>query len=125
MLCGHVVLIGNLLLNTKLVYLLSELGKIARERQEEFPSKCALFVCNKWDQIPEDEADVVKAHIGIKLTEWWPDLIPESQITYMSVKNALYAQSRGEIKADLITLMNGIRIFVLKCIEQRLGIHWR
>ena len=125
MLCSHVVLIGNLLLNTKLVYLLSELGKIARERQEEFPSKCALFVCNKWDQIPEDEADVVKAHIEIKLTEWWPDLIPESQITYMSVKNALYAQSRGEIKADLITLMNGIRIFVLKCIEQRLGIHWR
>lgn len=109
----------------RLVYLLSELGKIARERQEEFPSKCALFVCNKWDQIPEDEADVVKAHIEIKLTEWWPDLIPESQITYMSVKNALYAQSRGEIKADLITLMNGIRIFVLKCIEQRLGIHWR
>ena len=125
MLFSHVVLIGNLLLNTKLVYLLSELGKIARERQEEFPSKCALFVCNKWDQIPEDEADVVKAHIEIKLTEWWPDLIPESQITYMSVKNALYAQSRGEIKADLITLMNGIRIFVLKCIEQRLGIHWR
>ena len=125
MLFSHVVLIGNLLLNTKLVYLLSELGKIARERQEEFPSKCALFVCNKWDQIPEDEADVVKAHIEIKLTEWWPDLIPESQITYISVKNALYAQSRGEIKADLITLMNGIRIFVLKCIEQRLGIHWR
>ena len=119
------MLIGNLLLNTKLVYLLSELGKIARERQEELPSKCALFVCNKWDQIPEDEADVVKAHIEIKLTEWWPDLIPESQITYMSVKNALYAQSRGEIKADLTTLMNGIRIFVLKCIEQRLGIHWR
>ena len=119
------MLIGNLLLNTKLVYLLSELGKIARERQEEFPSKCALFVCNKWDQIPEDEADVVKAHIEIKLTEWWPDLIPECQITYMSVKNALYAQSRGEIKAELITLMNGIRIFVLKCIEQRLGIHWR
>ena len=119
------MLIGNLLLNTKLVYLLSELGKIAPERQEEFPSKCALFVCNKWDQIPEDEADVVKAHIEIKLTEWWPDLIPESQITYMPVKNALYAQSRGEIKADLITLMNGIRIFVLKCIEQRLGIHWR
>ena len=125
MLCSHVVLIGNLLVNTKLVCLLSELGKIARERQEEFPSKCALFVCNKWDQIPEDEADVVKAHIEIKLTEWWPDLIPESQITYMSVKNALYAQSRGEIKADLTTLMNGIRIFVLKCIEQRLGIHWR
>ena len=119
------MLIGNLLLNTKLVYLLSELGKIARERQEEFPSKCALFVCNKWDQIPEDEADVVKAHIEIKLTEWCPDLIPESQITYLSVKNALYAQSRGEIKADLITLMNGIGIFVLKCIEQRLGIHWR
>ena len=114
------MLIGNLLLNTKLVYLLSELGKIARERQEEFPSKCALFVCNKWDQIPEEEA----AHRD-QANRVVADLIPESQITYMSVKNALYAQSRGEIKADLITLMNGIRIFVLKCIEQRLGIHWR
>ena len=119
------MLIGNPLINTKLVYLLSELGKISRERREEFPSKCALFVCNKWDQIPEDEAGDVKAHIETKLTEWWPDLIPESQITYISVKNALDAQSRGKIKADFITLINGIRIFVLKCIEQRLGIHWR
>ena len=119
------MLIDNFLINTKLVSLLSELGKISRERQEEFPSKCALFVCNKWDQIPEDEADDVKAHIKTKLTEWWPDLIPEYQITYISVKNALDAQSRGKIKADFITLMDGIRIFVLKCIEQRLGIHWR
>ena len=119
------MLIDNFLINTKLVSLLSELGKISRERQEEFPSKCALFVCNKWDQIPEDEADDVKAHIKTKLTEWWPDLIPETQITYISVKNALGAQSRGKIKTDFITLMNGIRIFVLKCIEQRLGIHWR
>ncbi|RMX59222.1 hypothetical protein pdam_00024847 [Pocillopora damicornis] len=106
----------------RLVSLLSELGKISRERQEEFPSKCALFVCNKWDQIPEDEADDVKAHIKTKLKEWWPDLIPESQITYISVKNALGAQSRGKIKTDFITLMNGIRIFVLKCIEQRIRI---
>ena len=119
------MLIDNFLINTKLVSLLSELGKISRERQEEFPSKCALFVCNKWDQIPEDEADDVKAHIKTKLKEWWPDLIPESQINYISVKNALGAQSRGKIKTDFITLMNGIRIFVLKCIEQRLGIHWR
>ena len=64
------MLIGNPLINTKLVYLLSELGKISRERREEFPSKCALFVCNKWDQIPEDEADDVKAYIETKLTEW-------------------------------------------------------
>ena len=119
------MLIGNPLITTKLVYFLGELGKISRERQEEFPSKCALFVCNKWNQIPEDEADDVKAHIETKLTEWWPDLIPESQITYISVKNALDAQSRGKIKADFISLINGIRIFVLKCIEQRLGIHLR
>ena len=38
------MLIGNPLINTKLVYLLSELGKISCERQEEFPSKCALEV---------------------------------------------------------------------------------
>ncbi|PFX18411.1 Dual specificity protein kinase shkA [Stylophora pistillata] len=109
----------------KLVYLLSELGKIARERQEEFPSRCALFVCNKWDQVPEEEAVEVKEHIVGKLTEWWPGLLPESQIIYMSAKNALDAQSRGEIKADFITLMNGIRSFVVKWIEQRLEIHWR
>ena len=90
--------------------MLSELGKISRERQEEFPSKCALFVCNKWDQIPEDEADDVKAYIETKLTEWWPDLIPE----YISVKNALDAQSRGKIKADFIALMNGIRKFIME-----------
>ena len=114
-----------LLLNTKLEYLLKEVSKTTEKRREEFPSKCALFVCNKWDQVPNEEIDEVKDDIVKKLTDCWPGLIPESQIIYMSTKKASDAQNRGDITADFLTLMNGIGSFVSKSIEARLEIHWK
>ncbi|KAK2573318.1 Bacterial dynamin-like protein [Acropora cervicornis] len=47
----------------------------------QLPVKCALFVCNKWDQVPEKEDKEVKSHIVKKLKQSWPDLDPSTQIT--------------------------------------------
>jgi len=67
----------------RLEKLLEEVRKVSLEGQGELPSKCALFVCNKWDQVPEKETEDVKKHMTAKLQKCWPGLEPESQIIYM------------------------------------------
>lgn len=96
-----------------------------KEGQEEFPARCALFVCNKWDQVPEKEIKEVKRHVVAKLRKCWPGLDPRSQIVYMSTMNASKAQSYGIITRDFVSFMTGMRSMVLKSIEARLEIHWR
>ena len=52
----------------QIVKLLQGVRKISDERKERFPSKCALFVCNKWDTVPENEKQQVKEHVIKKLS---------------------------------------------------------
>ena len=75
--------------------------------------------------MPSEETENVKNHIVTKLTEYWPFLDPESQIIYMSAKEAIVAQNLGVVTKEFAELMNGIKSMVLKSIEARLQIQWR
>ena len=75
--------------------------------------------------MPSKETEDVKNHIVTKLTECWPFLDPESQIIYMSAKEAIKAQNLGVVTKEFAELMNGIKSMVLKSIEARLQIQWR
>ena len=86
-------------------------------------SQCALFVCNKWDQVPKEEVNAVQNDVIMKLKKCWPGIDPESQITYMSTSNARIAQNYGIITEEFFSLMNGIRSMVLKSIKARLEMH--
>ena len=86
---------------------------------------CALFVCNKWDQVPEKEFKEVKSHVIRNLQRCWPGLDPESQIIYMSTMKATIGQTLGIITEDFSSLMTGVKTMVLKSIEARFEIHWR
>ena len=99
--------------------------RVFREGQGEVPPTCALFVCNKWDQVPEKEAEEVKNHVIEKLQKCWPGLDPESQIIYMSTTKASKAQDFGTINKDFSSLMNSMKAMVLKSIDVRLHIHWK
>lgn len=94
-------------------------------QEDSVSSKCALFVCNKWDQVPEKEIKEVQNHVIRKLTKCWPGLVPESQIIHMSTKNATLAQSHGIVTEEFFSLMNGLRSMVLKSIEAKLEMHWK
>ena len=111
--------------HSQLEKLLEEVRRLSLERQGELPSKCALFVCNKWDQVPEEEIKEVKNHVVRNLQRCWPGLDPESQIIYMSTMKATKGQNYGIITEDFSYLMNGMKTMVLKSIEARLEIHWR
>lgn len=95
------------------------------EHYRETSSACALFVCNKWDQVPSEETDEVKDHIVRKLKRCWPNVDPESQIIYMSSTTAREAQTLGIISEEFAALMNGIKSMVLKSVKERLFVQWR
>ncbi|KAL9963747.1 hypothetical protein ACROYT_G027281 [Oculina patagonica] len=110
----------------RLEKLLEEVRKMTLEGQEEsVSSQCALFVCNKWDQVPEKEIKEVQNHVIRKLTKCWPGINPESQIIHISTKNASIAQNHGIITDEFFALMDGMRSMVLKSIEARLEMHWK
>ena len=111
--------------HSQLEKLLEEVERLSHEGQGEVPSKCPLFVCNKWDQVPEEEVKEVKSLLIRNLQRCWPGLNPESQIIYMSTMKATKGQKFGIITDEFDTLMNGMRSMVLKSIEARLEIHWR
>ena len=117
--------VSLLLLQLQLEKLLEEVRNISLERQGELPSKCALFVCNKWDQVPGKEENEVKNHVIKKLLRCWPGVEPESQIIHMSTTKASKAQGHGYITNEFSNLMNGLRLMVLKSIGARLEIHWK
>ena len=115
----------KLLFILQLEKLLEEVRKVTLNEKGEFSSKSALFVCNKWDQIPQKEIEEVKKYVIRKLEKCWPGFVPESQIIYMSAKKAIDAQKLGIITNDFLSLMNGIRSTVMKSIEARLESYWR
>ena len=115
----------KLLFILQLEKLLEEVRKVTLNEKGEFSSKSALFVCNKWDQIPQKEIEEVKKYVIRKLEKCWPGRVPESQIIYMSAKKAIDAQKLGIIANDFLSLMNGIRSTVMKSIEARLESYWR
>ena len=115
----------KLLFILQLEKLLEEVRKVTLNEKGEFSSKSALFVCNKWDQIPQKEIEEVKKYVIRKLEKCWPGFVPESQIIYMSAKKAIDAQKFGIITNDFLSLMNGIRSTVMKSIEARLESYWR
>ena len=66
----------KLLFILQLEKLLEEERKVTLNEKGEFSSKSALFVCNKWDQIPQKEIEEVKKYIIRKLEKCWPGFFP-------------------------------------------------
>jgi len=113
-------------IDLQLEKLLDEVRKMAIEGEERsILSQCALFVCNKWDQVPEKEVNIVQDHVIKKLKKCWPGIDPKSQVIYISTEKASFAQNYGIISEEFFSLMSGIRSMVLKSITARLEMHWK
>lgn len=89
------------------------------------PNGCALFVCNKWDNVLTEEAVEVMNHITTKLSQCLPDLDPERQIMRLSTTKALMAQKFNIMNEEFVLLTKNIGLLVKKSIETRLEQHWR
>ena len=102
-----------------------EEGGLTSVIEEDPLSKCALFVCNKWEQVPEQEVQLVKDDTVQKLRTVWPGMDPESKITYMSTTNATIAQNFGIITEEFSSVMDGMKSVILVSSEAKLELHWK
>lgn len=64
--------------------------KIAEQQDKghmlHFQTETTLFVCNKWDQVNEDEEQEVMDFILHKLRSIWPEFNPDKQLFKLSCK---------------------------------------
>ncbi|XP_078573155.1 uncharacterized protein LOC144859999 [Branchiostoma floridae x Branchiostoma japonicum] len=82
--------------------------------------EAAIFVCNKWDQVPDHEKEEVKRNTLHKLKKPWP-LLNESQLFYFS---AVKAQEAGYVTDDLAMLLDGIDSLLPKSLRHKLTVQY-
>ena len=87
-------------------------------------AECSLFLCNKWDQVEEDERLETKKDVVAKLSECWEDTYLNHQIVYMSIKEAIKVQEYGGVAAEFNDLLQKIKTMVLKTRNIRLYNQW-
>ena len=100
-------------------------GGLTSVIEEDPLSKCTLFVCNKWEQVPEQEVQFVKDYTVNRLGKVWPGIDPKSQVTYFSTTRALTAQNLGVITKEFSSVMDRIKSVILMSIEAKLELHWK
>jgi predicted GTPase len=104
------------------------LGKIqsldGRTQSGNRLTECSLFVCNKWDQIDENERDEVKKHVAKQLRQCWESANLNKQIVYISTKNAKTARKYGGVTAEYNELIQKLKHAILRAIKKRLYDHW-
>ena len=101
-----------------------EYGGLSPYIQEQLLSKCVLFVCNKWDSVPENEVRLAKNKVVGELKKVWPGVDPDTQIIFTSTRKASIALSLGVISEDVSSLMKGLKSLVLQSMEAKLELHW-
>ncbi|KAL9963754.1 hypothetical protein ACROYT_G027290 [Oculina patagonica] len=109
----------------RLGVLLSGASRLKREAKMDLKlfASCALFVCNKWDEIKPSEVEEVKLEQIEKLTKRLDSFDPKSQIVYLSCKKAQKAQEYSVITGDFHDLINGISNLIVSSISSNLQIY--
>ena len=73
-----------------------------------FDPRAAIFVCNRWDLVPEKERATVSADTMVKLGRCWPDL-QQGQVFCLSTTGAMLQRKAGYISEDFSVLLDGIQ----------------
>ncbi|XP_028400657.1 uncharacterized protein LOC114523822 [Dendronephthya gigantea] len=88
-------------------------------------AECSIFICNKWDQVEEDERSETKKHVVAKLRECWEDSNLNHQMVYMSIKDAIKAHEYGGVTEEFSDLLKKIETLVLKARNISLYNQWQ
>ncbi|KAL3853546.1 hypothetical protein ACJMK2_017081 [Sinanodonta woodiana] len=91
---------------------------------EDYNPEAALFVVNKWDEIPENDRSTLQEFIWKKLSSLNPGL-KEEQLCYISLTEADMAIEFGTHTADHKKLSTAISILLHDSLRNRLNSHYR
>ncbi|KAI8483945.1 hypothetical protein Bbelb_383350 [Branchiostoma belcheri] len=93
----------------------------ARSELEQFDPTKAIFICNKWDLVPEREREGVKGETIRKVGEMWNGL-NETQVYVHSNKDAIKGGFRS---ADFTKLLDGIYELLPQSLNHKLSTQYR
>ncbi|CAH1238237.1 MAP3K15 [Branchiostoma lanceolatum] len=105
----------------RLLKLLELSKRIGPKDLHLFDPKAAIFVCNKWDQVPDHEKEEVKRDTMRKLKQYWPSL-DESQLFYLSAVKA--QEAVGYVTDDLDRLLDGIDSLLPRSLRHKLTLQY-
>lgn len=60
-----------------------------------FDPRSAIFICNKWDQVPSDERDEVKEYVRKKLQAAWKGFDFQNQVFFISATKVIHCNYTG------------------------------
>ncbi|KAI8502328.1 hypothetical protein Bbelb_199160 [Branchiostoma belcheri] len=96
---------------------LGQLLKLCTAKENNFNPESAMFICNKWDQVPPEEEEEVKSETFRKLSEMWPGL-EESQLFFVSTRKAV--GPGGILSDDFTKVLDGLDLLLPKSLDIKL-----
>lgn len=101
--------------------LLVNLLKLKNEYgQKKVDPNTAIFICNRWDQVPGAEKAAVEQYIIEKLSKCWPGFDPKKQLFKMNTEFAFHTLKAGYITDDYSRLIDGIQILLPMGLQRML-----
>ena len=88
-------------------------------------AECSLFICNKWDLVPEEERKAVKEYVVEQLSKCWQDNNVKNQILYMSIRNAIKVQDYGGTIKEYKDLLDSMQEMIIRAMNVKLFKHWK
>ncbi|KAL4226201.1 hypothetical protein ACF0H5_014187 [Mactra antiquata] len=91
--------------------------------EEGFNSNSTMFVCNRWDMVPEQDREAVKQDTIDKLAKFYPDL-RRSHVLFMSINEAIKGLSFGTQTQEYIKLMDLVEKLLPDSLRSRMNHHY-
>ncbi|WAR25554.1 STY46-like protein [Mya arenaria] len=92
--------------------------------EEGYSSESTMFVCNRWDMVPDKDRDAVKHDTFDKLNKYFPDL-HRSQVHYMSITEAQKAVSLRTSTSEYTTMLDMVEKLLPDSLRSRLNTHYK
>ncbi|XP_023930282.1 uncharacterized protein LOC106154288 [Lingula anatina] len=85
-----------------------------------FDPSCAIFVCNRWDLVPEDAREKALQNVRLAVSEGWKRPMDSSkQIFTLSAKKAWQHSQAGYMTHDYRRLVRGIEGLIPVSLQRR------
>jgi len=89
-----------------------------------FSPRAAIFVCNKWDQVPAHEMKTVQDEQLRVLRRYWHGCT-EDQVFRLCTSDAAKALQHGVVMKDFRHLLDGIERLIPVSLQNKLQVYYR
>ncbi|EDV27216.1 uncharacterized protein TRIADDRAFT_54948 [Trichoplax adhaerens] len=108
----------------RLVRLTSTMRNVEKEKFNKFSPESAIFICNKWDEVPDAEKSTVEKDTKDKLKTIWPGF-RDSQLLFLSTEETQSHFEAGYISDDLVAVYSLISQLIEDSLKKITLIHSR